>query len=76
VLIASCKELVARHAGGDAHAAAMPDVIVPASYNFPHSGKLPVGELHPVRGLVLRRGDRSRRLPALALTASSPCSAA
>lgn len=40
VLIASCKDLVARHAGGDADAAAMPDVIVPASYNFPHSGKL------------------------------------
>jgi len=40
VLIASCKDLVARHGGGDEHAAAMPDVIVPASYNFPHSGKL------------------------------------
>ena len=40
VLIASCKELMARYGRGDAHAAAMPDVIVPASYNFPHSGKL------------------------------------
>ena len=40
VLIASCRELVARHGRADAQAAAMPDVIVPASYNFPHSGKL------------------------------------
>ena len=38
----ACKELLARHlpAGDDTHAEALPDVIVPASFNFPHTGKL------------------------------------
>jgi Na+/H+-dicarboxylate symporter len=38
----ACKELLARHlpAGDDNHAEALPDVIVPASFNFPHTGKL------------------------------------
>jgi len=38
----SCKELLTRHLPtqqGD-HAATLPDVIVPASFNFPHTGKL------------------------------------
>jgi Na+/H+-dicarboxylate symporter/ABC-type amino acid transport substrate-binding protein len=39
-LIAACKGLAARYNPGAPHAAAMPDVIVPVSYNFPHSGKL------------------------------------
>jgi Na+/H+-dicarboxylate symporter len=40
VLIGACKELVARHHPDATHATALPDVIVPVSYNFPHSGKL------------------------------------
>jgi Na+/H+-dicarboxylate symporter len=38
----ACKELLARHlpARTGEHAASLPDVIVPASFNFPHTGKL------------------------------------
>jgi Na+/H+-dicarboxylate symporter/ABC-type amino acid transport substrate-binding protein len=39
VLIAACKDLIARHTSGASHVT-LPDVIVPISYNFPHSGKL------------------------------------
>ncbi len=38
-LIEESKELLRRH-GVSPHAASLPDVIVPASFNFPHSGKL------------------------------------
>ena len=40
VLIEASKDLLEKVRPGDAHAAAMPDVIVPASFNFPHTGKL------------------------------------
>ncbi len=38
----ACKSLLARHvpASQSEHAASLPDVIVPASFNFPHTGKL------------------------------------
>lgn len=38
----ACKSLLTRHVtpSGDEHPAALPDVIVPASFNFPHTGKL------------------------------------
>jgi Na+/H+-dicarboxylate symporter/ABC-type amino acid transport substrate-binding protein len=40
-LIETCKEQLARHdATGSGAAATLPDVIVPASFNFPHTGKL------------------------------------
>lgn len=40
VLIAACKELAARHSPDPESAHVLPDLIVPVSYNFPHSGKL------------------------------------
>src|SRR5262245_2970996 len=41
VLIENCKDQLARHdATGGSTAANLPDVIVPASFNFPHTGKL------------------------------------
>jgi Na+/H+-dicarboxylate symporter len=40
VLIEASKTLVSRIAPGDAGTAALPDVIIPASFNFPHTGKL------------------------------------
>jgi Na+/H+-dicarboxylate symporter/ABC-type amino acid transport substrate-binding protein len=40
LLIAACKELTARFGAEARHATTLPDVIVPMSYNFPHSGKL------------------------------------
>jgi Na+/H+-dicarboxylate symporter/ABC-type amino acid transport substrate-binding protein len=39
VLIGSSRTLMERHAGGE-DAGKLPDVIVPASFNFPHAGKL------------------------------------
>ena len=40
VLIESSKTLIARIRPADSAAASLPDVIVPASFNFPHTGKL------------------------------------
>ena len=40
ILIESCRELLERHQISDPHTASLPDVIVPASFNFPHTGKL------------------------------------
>jgi Na+/H+-dicarboxylate symporter/ABC-type amino acid transport substrate-binding protein len=40
VLIDASKTLLDREAAGDAGARELPDVIVPASFNFPHTGKL------------------------------------
>jgi Na+/H+-dicarboxylate symporter/ABC-type amino acid transport substrate-binding protein len=41
VLIETCKDQLARHDRRDGRTAAnLPDVIVPASFNFPHTGKL------------------------------------
>jgi Na+/H+-dicarboxylate symporter len=39
ILIESCKDLIARHHAGDP-ASNLPDVLVPTSFNFPHTGKL------------------------------------
>ena len=36
----ACKALLARHEVTDEHSQGLPDVIVPASFNFPHTGKL------------------------------------
>ena len=40
ILTDACKGLVEKHGIVDADSASLPDVIVPASFNFPHSGKL------------------------------------
>ena len=40
ILIEACKDLLAAHALTDEHSSELPDVIVPASFNFPHTGKL------------------------------------
>jgi Na+/H+-dicarboxylate symporter len=40
ILIQSCKELLQQHRPSDENAATLPDVIVPVSFNFPHTGKL------------------------------------
>ena len=39
-LIQASKTLLTRHAHGRSGASDMPDVLVPASFNFPHTGKL------------------------------------
>ena len=40
VLIQACKELLERHRLVDDTTRSLPDVIVPTSFNFPHTGKL------------------------------------
>jgi Na+/H+-dicarboxylate symporter len=40
VLITACKDLLARYTDATEQELGLPDVIVPVSYNFPHSGKL------------------------------------
>jgi Na+/H+-dicarboxylate symporter/ABC-type amino acid transport substrate-binding protein len=40
ILIHACKELLEQHRLTDQKTATLPDVIVPASFNFPHTGKL------------------------------------
>ena len=40
ILIDSCKDLLIRHRVTDEKSAGLPDVIVPTSFNFPHTGKL------------------------------------
>jgi Na+/H+-dicarboxylate symporter/ABC-type amino acid transport substrate-binding protein len=40
VLIGASRTLIERHGLGEPHEATLPDVIVPASFNFPHAGKL------------------------------------
>ncbi len=40
VLIASSKTLIERYASDATADSGLPDVIVPASFNFPHAGKL------------------------------------
>jgi len=40
ILIQACKELLEGHRLVDEHTRTLPDVIVPTSFNFPHTGKL------------------------------------
>jgi Na+/H+-dicarboxylate symporter/ABC-type amino acid transport substrate-binding protein len=40
ILTEACKDLVRQLEPGDADIASLPDVLVPASFNFPHTGKL------------------------------------
>src|SRR5688572_29694415 len=40
ILIQACKELLERHRLVDESTRTLPDVIVPTSFNFPHTGKL------------------------------------
>lgn len=40
ILIQSCKDLLERHRLVDETTSTLPDVIVPISFNFPHTGKL------------------------------------
>jgi len=40
ILIESCKELLTKYAAATERSKHLPDVLVPASFNFPHTGKL------------------------------------
>jgi Na+/H+-dicarboxylate symporter/ABC-type amino acid transport substrate-binding protein len=69
LLIAACKELT-RRAGVDARAAAaIPDVIVPLSFNFPHTGKLLSVSFVLFAGWFADTPVEPSQYPALAATA-------
>ena len=40
ILTEACKDLVGQLEQGTSHAGSLPEVLVPASFNFPHTGKL------------------------------------
>ena len=40
ILTEACKDLVSQLEPGTSHAGSLPEVLVPASFNFPHTGKL------------------------------------
>jgi len=40
ILTEACKDLVSQLEQGTSHAGGLPEVLVPASFNFPHTGKL------------------------------------
>ena len=40
VLIGACKDIVRRHVSESSSALALPELVVPVSFNFPHGGKL------------------------------------
>ena len=40
VLMTASRDLLATHGGGDARTQAVPEIVVPVAYNFPHGGKL------------------------------------
>jgi Na+/H+-dicarboxylate symporter/ABC-type amino acid transport substrate-binding protein len=68
ILIASCKELLERYAVTDAHGSMLPDVIVPASFNFPHTGKLLSLSFIVFAGWFADAAVRVRDYPQLAIT--------
>jgi Na+/H+-dicarboxylate symporter/ABC-type amino acid transport substrate-binding protein len=69
VLIGACKGLVARHSPGVRYAQTLPDVIVPVSYNFPHSGKLLSVSFVLFAGWFSDAAIDPRSYPSLALAA-------
>jgi Na+/H+-dicarboxylate symporter/ABC-type amino acid transport substrate-binding protein len=69
VLIDTCKELLARYQVTDSQSAAtLPDVIVPASFNFPHTGKLLSLSFILFAGWFADASVHVRQYPPLALT--------
>ena len=63
-LIEASKTLLARHSPASTGAPTLPDVIVPASFNFPHTGKLLSISFILFAGLVRGCAGRRVRLPA------------
>jgi Na+/H+-dicarboxylate symporter/ABC-type amino acid transport substrate-binding protein len=68
ILIQSCKELLQQHRPTDENAAALPDVIVPVSFNFPHTGKLLSLSFILFAGWFADAGVTISEYPRLALT--------
>jgi ABC-type amino acid transport substrate-binding protein len=69
VLIETCKEQLSRHrVAGDSASTNLPDVIVPASFNFPHTGKLLSLSFILFAGWFADAAVRVTHYPELALT--------
>jgi Na+/H+-dicarboxylate symporter len=68
ILIQGCKELLERHRLVDDQTRALPDVIVPTSFNFPHTGKLLSISFILFAGWFADAAVPLREYPKLALT--------
>lgn len=68
MLTESSKALLAKHGSAGEHAATLPDVIVPASFNFPHTGKLLSVSFILFAGWFADAAVPVARYPQLALT--------
>jgi Na+/H+-dicarboxylate symporter len=69
ILNEACKDLLARHRLTDQQTSGLPDVIVPASFNFPHSGKLLSASFVLFAGWFADTAVSLGEYPKLALTA-------
>jgi Na+/H+-dicarboxylate symporter len=68
ILIQACKELLERHRLVDESTKTLPDVIVPTSFNFPHTGKLLSISFILFAGWFADASVPVREYPRLALT--------
>jgi Na+/H+-dicarboxylate symporter/ABC-type amino acid transport substrate-binding protein len=68
MLIEACADLLARHDLTDQHTRELPHVIVPASFNFPHTGKLLSVSFILFAGWFADVSVRLEEYPRLALT--------
>jgi Na+/H+-dicarboxylate symporter len=68
ILIQGCKELLERHRLVDDQTRALPDAIVPTSFNFPHTGKLLSISFILFAGWFADAAVPLREYPKLALT--------
>lgn len=68
ILIQACKELLEQHRLVDETTRALPDVIVPTSFNFPHTGKLLSISFIPFAGWFADAAVPVTEYPRVALT--------
>jgi hypothetical protein len=76
ILIEACKELVSQLETVDSDAGSLPDVLVPTSFNFPHTGKLLSISFILFAGWFADAAVRVTEYPRLALTGFSRSSVA
>ena len=68
ILMDKTRELLTKHSGSQSQAGSLPEVIVPASFNFPHTGKLLSLSFILFAGWFADAPVASARYPTLALT--------
>jgi len=68
ILTEACRDLVGQLDQGESHPGSLPDVLVPASFNFPHTGKLLSISFVLFAGWFADAAVRVTEYPRLALT--------